>query len=451
MKEDQCEIDEIKYPKLLVVAANPFSSTNSNGKTIAALLRNWPRDKIAQVYSQGIAPEWVICDNYYRITDLEMVQCFWGLKKTSGVIFDQENVVPENSEINLPQKGFIGYVYRVFHSLSLKRWNVALLARDIYWKRKQWQNESLLSWLDKFSPEVVIVVCGPNTYLYKMSVLASERFNIPIVPFITDDYFTNNIFTTPFGWIFNSYKMHWFHNMLNQAPKGIAISPKMRDEFKKRFDKDFIFASNIPSYIAETPISLNENEIRMIYSGSLHTNRWKVMAKISAAIVELNDRENIKISLDIYGPPLSDKERIAILRDNFVKYKGMLSAEDLIDELKKGDIFVHVEAFDKKSVKATRLSLSTKIPEYLAMGGLVFIVGPSDVGSVEYLIDSGVALVVCSNNVEAIKDKLRSILADKKKYDYYSFASLMYARNNYDTNLINKQVLSFINESILEY
>ena len=50
-------------------------------------------------------------------------------------------------------------------------------------------------------------------------------------------------------------------------------------------------------------------------------------------------------------------------------------------------MLVHVESFDNKSRQLTKLSISTKIPEYLATGKPIIAIGPREVASLEYLKD----------------------------------------------------------------
>ena len=63
---------------------------------------------------------------------------------------------------------------------------------------------------------------------------------------------------------------------------------------------------------------------------------------------------------------------------------------------------MHVEAFDKKNRKITRLSMSTKISEYVASGAQVLAIGPSDVASMRCLADNRLGLCVHNPSVAAI-------------------------------------------------
>ena len=79
------------------------------------------------------------------------------------------------------------------------------------------------------------------------------------------------------------------------------------------------------------------------------------------------------------------------------------------------DYPVFVESFDKKQVEKTRLSFSTKIPEYLSLRKPIIAIGPRGIGSMDCL--SKVA--ICINNVSEMKSKIRMLINynyDAQKY-----------------------------------
>ena len=76
------------------------------------------------------------------------------------------------------------------------------------------------------------------------------------------------------------------------------------------------------------------------------------------------------------------------------------SLDKALQEQIKADSLLHVEAFDEKSKKSTRLSVSTKIFEYLYAGKIILGYGPSDVASMEYLRDIGCS-VLCADDLSS--------------------------------------------------
>ena len=77
-----------------------------------------------------------------------------------------------------------------------------------------------------------------------------------------------------------------------------------------------------------------------------------------------------------------------------------------------------LESFDENLLNYTRLSLSTKIPEYLSSGKPIFAAGHSEQGSIKYLNEYNAAYVTTDkNNIEsAFIDFIEENEIEKKLY-----------------------------------
>ncbi|MBM0240148.1 hypothetical protein JNW88_29005, partial [Micromonospora sp. ATA32] len=54
------------HPRVLVVAALPFSSSTGGGITLSNLFHGWPRDRIAQLHTEGV-PTTEVCERYFQL------------------------------------------------------------------------------------------------------------------------------------------------------------------------------------------------------------------------------------------------------------------------------------------------------------------------------------------------------------------------------------------------
>ena len=75
----------MNYPKVLVVANNSFSETSNMGRTLGSFFKGWPLDRIAQFCISTTEPDYSVCQNYYMITDREMLRAFLHFRKASRV------------------------------------------------------------------------------------------------------------------------------------------------------------------------------------------------------------------------------------------------------------------------------------------------------------------------------------------------------------------------------
>ena len=115
--------------------------------------------------------------------------------------------------------------------------------------------------------------------------------------------------------------------------------------------------------------------------------------------------------LTVHSP--RDQEHAKFLRVlgkyDRVRWGEVLPA-DLVDEtLTRADVAVHVESFDPRAVAYTRLSLSTKIPSYLAAGRPILAVGPPGIASIRYVERHGIGLTVTRPDVGEIASSLQRL------------------------------------------
>ena len=62
--------------KLLVISNGCFSLTDSNGRTLEKLLKDYDPENLAQVFTYG-TPDFDMCENYYRVTDKDVIKALF--------------------------------------------------------------------------------------------------------------------------------------------------------------------------------------------------------------------------------------------------------------------------------------------------------------------------------------------------------------------------------------
>ena len=102
---------------------------------------------------------------------------------------------------------------------------------------------------------------------------------------------------------------------------------------------------------------------------------------------------------------------------------------------------IHSESFDPKMIEITRLSISTKISEYLSMGKCIFAYGPSNVGSMRFLFDNNLGL--CCFDSKNLYTYLSKLLNNSNLMTKYSIEGKRY----YNNKMKNFKLINLINES----
>ena len=62
------------FPKVLVISHNVFSNTSNMGRTLKNFFIGWDKDSLAQLYLRSEIPTTNVCENYFRITDFDMLK-----------------------------------------------------------------------------------------------------------------------------------------------------------------------------------------------------------------------------------------------------------------------------------------------------------------------------------------------------------------------------------------
>jgi glycosyltransferase involved in cell wall biosynthesis len=207
----------------------------------------------------------------------------------------------------------------------------------------------------------------------------------------------------------------------------------MADEYKRRFGIPFdVFANCVDDedftkeHDERRPLS---DPVELVYVGGLHLGRWRCLANIAEAIDTLG-REKPEVRLTIYAPE-SDLERFS---STFAGYSSArlarwLHREEVPVVLRSADVLVHVESFDPDHRLYTRLSLSTKIPQYLAAGRPVLGYGPVEVASMRH-IEQARAGVVVGADPEALREALRQLQRSDQRH-HWGKNGVEYARENH--------------------
>lgn len=415
-------MDLEKYPKVLIVTVNPLSNTSNNGKTYASFFKNYPKDRIAQLYFHREIPTSDVCENYYKISDEDIINKILGKSKNFGqkVYTDdqEERVIPET--INN----------------SIKKLSLVRFIRSLVWLSIKFDKEDLHRWLGDFNPEIIFFCGGDANYLYSKVLKLSKKYNTKIIYYITDDYVLPYFSINPFYLINRYWTRRVFKKICKNSSLILTIGDKMSRVYKEKFGVDsqkIMNLVNIESDKIEFS-NLKDNNLKFVYTGGLHSNRWKTLSLIGKSFERL-EKQGIKASLEIYSQNKPDKRVLnEINNKHYSKYCGALDVEGVNRILKQADILVHVESFDRESLMTTYLSVSTKIPEYMAKGKCILAFGPEQVASIEYLKETGAGLVISSTNNQEIDNILKSIILDPNKRNEYAEKAFRTAKENHDIN-----------------
>lgn len=429
-----CINSNIKYPRILVISNNSFSDTTNNGKTLASFFEEYPAHNIAQLYFSAEAPNNKRYYNYFKIADSDIVKCVLKKKDTCGNIVNSKSVIKDTDS------------KKKNNSLAeiLKKYDFARIMREILWKSKKWKTKLFNQWLDEFHPEIIFLCAGDSGFAYDITKYIQNKYDTKLVVYITDDYILPRKTISAFWWVRRNYVLNKMRDAVCKSDLFVTISEQMREEYKQVFGKDSILAVNMTESMKDGSICFeNKNVLTLVYAGGLHYRRYVTLNLLAKSLKKYNeDLENKqKAYLKIYsGQKPSQKVLKYLNLEGASEFCGELNPLQLKQVLNSCDIPVHVESFDRKSIESTRLSISTKIPEYLSLEKPVLAIGPDKIASMEYLKDSA----FCITNENNIYFHLQRLFTSNELREKLSLLALQKYEENHKKEEVSQKFISSI-------
>ena len=159
--------------KVLILANNPVADTNSNGRTLKNFFSPEDRERLAQMYIHGAAPDFGACDRFFRVSDREVIRSF--LKHTdAGHEVRREEIQVLGREAAVAKKR--------------KKSPFRMLMRDFFWNRRRWRRR-FFAWIDSVAPDIVLLQAGDSPFMYRLATWIAKERKIPLVIYNSEDYF----------------------------------------------------------------------------------------------------------------------------------------------------------------------------------------------------------------------------------------------------------------------
>lgn len=451
-----------KYPRVLIVSHNALSRVQNNGKTLEAFFGDWDKAALAQIYLQPEEPDLEFTSNYFCMSDYEVLNAFLsgggiGRKVTEAGDRSDENLTgatralyAEKKRSRQNRRGLNAFI----HNRFVARDPLFVYVREALWRRAKWDTEALNAFISDFAPDALFFQGSSCAFAYDIVKTLTDRYSLPLILELTDDYTYYQCRLSPFDRLNKARYLAVFSRAIGEAHKVIAISDKMKSEYSQRFGGNYEVLLNSVDATATLPkahLGLSpEAQTELLYAGNVSINRHKTLIAIGEALSLLNSwGGNFKLNVFTPAPPESNI-LAALCAVPTIAYGGSLSPDELRAKMERSDVLVHAESFDERMKKVTRLSVSTKIPEYLSANRLILAVGPEDIASMSYLRDNGAAATVFSPEALDIAEALVGALAGAAYDEILSNATALYNKNH-RAETTRERIYAIITEAVEQY
>jgi|ADurb_Val_03_Slu_FD_contig_101_137956_length_9023_multi_3_in_0_out_0_6 glycosyltransferase involved in cell wall biosynthesis len=420
-----------EYPKVLLVSHCVISKTTNNGKTMHGFFQGWDVKKLAEIYLNPEIPDSYVCENYYRITDLEVMKSILKHNNKVGQILTKKDIacsITNNRTTTERQESIYNY--------ARKRKPYMYVLRNFIWGFNTWNTKELNEWIDEFNPEVILYVAGSFIYSYKIALKIAQTRKIPLIVYFSDDHYITFLKTlSPIYWLNRFQFKNTVKRVINYSTDFICICDEMNKAYSQIFRKEGNTIMTAASFAKPFGTKGWDGVFRISYIGNLNFNRWKSLINIGK-IIDNIQLEGVIIEFCVYSG-VTDKKIINYLKScKSIKFKGKVNYSEVLSVMDKSDLLLHVESFDKVSRVKTKYSISTKIPDSLLSGRCLFAYGPPEVASIGYLLDNEAACVV--TDPEFLEARLIEIIENHNLRDYYITNALNLARKNHSFENIRK-------------
>ena len=200
------------------------------------------------------------------------------------------------------------------------------------------------------------------------------------------------------------------------ASVRVAISFEMKQEYEKRYSLPFEVLHNGAAdemFDYQVPAENDTGDFVIRYVGSLlRIQHWNAIEDIVEAVHVLNS-EGVRARFEIYCDKWTKKHALALADGKNIVYKGFVAKPELYEVLSSADLLVLPAAFSGTGDYAYRLSMPTKLPEYLASGAPTLVYGPRGMASVELCLRHELAHVYPERSVPRLTEAIRGIAGSR--------------------------------------
>lgn len=420
------------YPSVLIVGHYPgvYSGVSI---TLNNLFSQWTPDRLSVASNDPInkmLSERV--SNYYHFGHKEVRLRFFryfNKSKEASQIYnmnDDKLYAKLNFDPIKPKSPFIK------HSLSLIK---TLLEKTglLFVLRKYCVSEDLLNWINNLKPDIIFTMLGDLSTM-DFAIEIKKKTRIKLTVYILDDWVhanpANTLLPKLWSFIFNRK----FKQVLEISNINIAICQKMADEYKCIYRKKFIYFHNpVDITLFEPQIKKDNNKFVISYLGKINRDTIEGLEDLVHALEMLG---NPNIMLYIYPGRVPNNLKKLVSNKRNIEIKQTVPHSNIQSIYRNSDLLFLPLGFSKRSRRYTRLSMPTKISEYMASSVPILLYAPPEIALSEYAIKNNFAIVVSERSFLKLKSVINDIYIGEINTDLITKNAYCLAKTNHNLEFV---------------
>ena len=402
---------------VLIISPNGFSSVGCN-KTYETIFSSFKKENLKSFFTRPQDPniDYNYCSNYYSVSESDIISRLLLRTQQCG------HEVLCNSNID--------YNSKVYNSFKNKRIKKIGILRDILWKSKLWNTPQFRQWCEKIHADLIFFHAPGSSGLHEIAWFIAKYLNIPLATYFTDDYIISPKYDTIWDRFQQIRRKKFYKRTIDKSFIQFCIGELMAAEYEKYFNKHFEYIMNSVDIIPYTEKYSYSTPFVISHFGTLHGERWRLIVRFSEIF---NDAAKV----NVYTPTPINAEIKEAFDKSGVIFHGCIPNEKLKETMLNSDFLLHAETDHPYYRTLFKLSVSTKIPEYLIAGRVVIGFGSIENASMRLLSDNRIGIVISSDmSDDEIRKSFFQICYNKKECESFRLRAYEYAKNHFDKKII---------------
>jgi glycosyltransferase involved in cell wall biosynthesis len=400
----------MQLPRVLIVGTGRFmDGQGGRSVTLRTLFADWPAGELGIAstdFGDGEEFPW-----RYRIGSLEDTwKGPFGIVRRSGK--GSGPLAPGQASSDLRGEGPVREsLLRRFAAAFFHGVVAALGVEDGI--RELRLSDSLLEWIAVFAPDV-IYTHGESLKVVRLVQSIGARTGIPVVVHVMDDW-PRHLYTRGLLRVAAQRRLETaFTDLARDAAAVLTIGDDMREAFQKRYGLDSTPVHNAVD-IAEWDAAASERHSRAVpvavYVGRLARSNSKALLDVARCVDSL-DARGVRVRMDVYTPDESGWTANRLRKLGSVTVNPPVPHEDIPGLLADADLLILPLDFGRESRGFARLSIPTKLAEYMASGTPILVYAPEQTAVARYVAREGCGVVVTRRNGALLTAAVRATFSD---------------------------------------
>lgn len=412
------KIQENQYKRLLVVGHNCFSKTGSNGRTLENYLKGWPKEKLAQLYIHEEQPDFDMCERYFCISDVAVGKSIIKRKPAGHIVSKMPEEEKELSKNEKLKKG-------------KKKNSLIFIVRELAWRSQFWNRKNLITWLDSFYPEIILVQAGDAGFLFKIAEYIKKRYKAAIIVYNTEGYYfkkksylSENVFSNLLYPALNRSFRKAYDSLVNNSKTEIYNCDLLRNDYEAIYhDNSHVImnASELTSIKVQWP-----KKKQVVYAGNLGLLRYKSLIEFAEAL----HKTDHEMYVDVYGKAPNQQALIELTKCKYIRFHGFIDYHELTKILQESQYLLHIESFHPFYKNDLKYAFSTKIADSLAVGACLFVYAPDNMAVSQYLAGTKAAVLITDK--KSLISQINEVIKNEEEYMTITENGRKLAERNHD-------------------